>query len=161
MNRVNLLILLAVWPLAALALPGDRDQPIEVEADQLEVRDGENRSIYRGNVRLRQGSLEITSDRLVIHFNDRRELVLMEMTGAPARFRQLDDERREMLGEARQIDYTESDSLLELRDDARFSHAGDTIEGERIRIDIESNSIEAGGGDTEQRVKMLIQPRQE
>ena len=161
MNRVSLLLLLAVWPLVGLALPGDSDQPIEVEADRLEVRDDENRSIYRGNVRLRQGSLEITSDRLVIHFNDQRDLVLMEMTGSPARFRQLDDERREMLGEARQINYTESDSLLELRDAARFSHAGDTIEGERIRIDTESNSIEAGGDDPEQRVKMLIQPRQE
>ena len=85
----------------------------------------------------------------------------MEMTGSPARFRQLDDERKEMLGEARQINYTESDSMLELLRSARFSHGGDTIEGERIRIDTERNSIEAGGESAEERVKMLIQPRHE
>ena len=161
MRRTGLLLLLCCLPLPCWALPGDSEQPIEVEADRLEVRDEDNLSIYQGNVRLLQGSLEITSDRLVIHFNDQRELVLMEMTGSPARFRQLDDERREMLGEAQQINYTEPESMLELLRSARFSHAGDTIEGERIRIDTERNSIEAGGEDDEQRVKMLIQPRQE
>ncbi len=160
MRRCGILLLLLL-PLPCWALPGDSEQPIEVEADRLEVRDEDNRSIYQGNVRLVQGSLEITSDRLVIHFNDQRELVLMEMTGSPARFRQLDDERKEMLGEARQINYIESDSMLELLQSARFSHGGDTIEGERIRIDTERNSIEAGGQSAEERVKMLIQPRQE
>ena len=161
MNRAGLILLLCCLPLTCWALPGDSEKPIEVEADRLEVRDDENRSIYQGNVRLVQGSLEITSDRLVIHFNDQRELLLMEMTGSPARFRQLDDDRREMLGEARQINYTESESMLELLQGARFSHAGDTIEGERIRIDTERNSIEAGGENAEERVKMLIQPRHE
>ena len=161
MNRSRLMLLLCCLPLTCWALPGDSEKPIEVEADRLEVREEDNRSIYQGNVRLVQGSLEITSDRLVIHFNDQRELVLMEMTGTPARFRRLDDQQREMLGEARQINYTESDSKLELLRAARFSHAGDTIEGERIRVDTESNSIEAGGENNEERVKMLIQPRQE
>lgn len=161
MDRLRLLLLLFCLPMSCWALPGDSEQPIEVEADRLEVRDEDNRSIYQGNVRLVQGSLEITSDRLVIHFDDQRQLVLMEMTGSPARFRQLDQQRREMLGEAQQINYTESDSMLELLRDARFDHAGDTIEGERIRINTERNSIEASGENDEQRVKMLIQPRQE
>ncbi len=159
--RASTLLLLLLLPLPGWALTGDSEQPIEVEADRLEVRDEDGRSIYQGNVRLVQGSLQITSDRLVIHFNDQRELVLMEMTGSPARFRQLDDDRQEMLGEARQINYTESDSMLELLYGARFSHDGDTIEGERIRIDTERNSIEAGSESAEERVKMLIQPRQE
>lgn len=104
--------------------------------------------------------MEITSDRLVIHFNDANELTMMEMTGTPARFRQLDDQREEMLGEARRINYLESESMLELSEQARFSHAGDTIESNRIRIDTGNNSIQAGGTQSEERVKMLIQPRQ-
>ncbi len=155
--RASLLLGLLL-PVSALGLSTDRDQPIEVEADRLEVRDDENISIYEGNVSLVQGSLRINSDRLVIHFNDRRELTLMEMTGNPARLRQLDDEQREMQGRARQINYTESESLLELLGDARFDHAGDTIESERIRVNTDNNSIQAGGSDSDQRVKMLIQP---
>lgn len=155
------LALLALLTWAPLwALDADRDQPIEVEADSLEVRDQENISIYQGNVKLKQGSLEISSDRLVIHFNDNGDLVLMEMTGNPARLRQLDNEQQEMRGQARQINYLESESLLELIEEARFTHAGDTIESTLIRINTEDNNIQAGSSNADERVKMLIQPRQ-
>ena len=155
------LALLALLTWAPLwALDADRDQPIEVEADSLEVREQENISIYQGNVKLKQGSLEISSDRLVIHFNDNSDLVLMEMTGNPARLRQLDNEQQEMRGQARQINYLESESLLELIEEARFTHAGDTIESTLIRINTEDNNIQAGSSDADERVKMLIQPRQ-
>ena len=126
-------LLLIALSFAVSAKSVDSEKPIEVEADSLEVREQENISIYEGNVKLKQGSLEISSDRLVIHFNQARELELMEMTGAPARFRQLDDDDREMRGRALQINYTESSSLLELFEDAYYSHAGDTIEGSLIR----------------------------
>jgi len=155
------LALLALLTWAPLwALDADRDQPIEVEADSLEVREQENISIYQGNVKLKQGSLEISSDRLVIHFNDNGDLVLMEMTGNPARLRQLDNEQQEMRGQARQINYLESESLLELIEEARFTHAGDTIESTLIRINTEDNNIQAGSSNADERVKMLIQPRQ-
>ena len=161
MTKVSLAIFLLGFSTQLCALESDSEQPIAVEADSLEVRESENISIYQGDVSLVQGSLEIHSDRLVIHFNDARELQLIEMTGSPARFRQLDDEQNELQGEASQIDYTESESLLELRGGARFSQAGDTIEGELIRVNTETNAIEAGGSESDQRVKMLIQPKQE
>lgn len=161
MAIVRILVLLCwLLPGQLWALASDGEQPIEVEADSLVVREAENISIYEGNVKLVQGSLRIRSDRLVIHFSEANDLQLMEMTGTPARFRQLDDDSQEMLGQASQIDYTESSSQLELRGKARFSHAGDVIESELIRINTEDNSIQAGSSETDQRVKMLIQPRQ-
>jgi len=152
-------LLLLLLPLRLAALDSDGDQPIEVEADRLEVREQENISIYEGKVKLVQGSLVINSDRLVIHFNEANELTLMEMTGTPARFRQLDNEQREMQGQAEQIDYTESKSLLELRRSARFDHAGDSIEGDLIRVNTENNNIEADSTQSDKRVKMLIKPK--
>ena len=160
LTRILLLALGLLTPAALPALSTDREQPIEVEADRLEIREKDNLSIYEGNVHLVQGSLEIRSERLVIHFNDANELTLMEMSGTPARFRQLDDNGEEMHGEGLRINYMESDALLELLDEARFNHGSDTIEGRRIRINIETNSIEASGDQTEDRVKMLIRPRQ-
>ena len=153
-------LLLLLLPGQLLALATDGEQPIEVEADELEVRDKEKTSIYLGNVTLVQGSLEISADRVVIHFNEANELILMEMTGTPATFRQLDDNQQEILGEALNIDYTQSESLLELRDSARISQAGDIIESDLIRINTESNSLQAGSAESDQRVKMLIQPKQ-
>jgi lipopolysaccharide export system protein LptA len=153
-------LLLLLLPGQLWALSSDGEQPIEVEADELEVRDKEKTSIYLGNVTLVQGSLEISADRVVIHFNETNDLVLMEMTGTPATFRQLTDDQQEILGEALHIDYTQSESLLELRDSARISQAGDIIESDLIRINTESNSLQAGSSDSDQRVKMLIQPKQ-
>jgi lipopolysaccharide export system protein LptA len=143
------------------ALATDREQPIEIEADELEVRELERVSIYLGNVVLVQGSLEINADRLVIHFNEANELTLMEMTGNPATLRQLDDNQQELWGEAMRIDYTQSKSLLELRDSALIKQAGDVVESELIRINTETSSLQAGGTDSDERVKMLIQPRQD
>ena len=153
-------LLLLLLPGQLWALATDGEQPIEVEADELEVRDKEKISIYQGNVTLVQGSLEISADRVVIHFNEANELILMKMTGTPATFRQLNDDQQEILGEALQIDYTQSESLLELRDSARISQAGDIIESDLIRINTESSSMQAGSAESDQRVKMLIQPKQ-
>ena len=163
MTRIDLkplALLLALLPALPLAArDSDSDQPIEVEADSLELREQENISIYEGNVTLKQGSLEISSDRLVIRFNEAGDLLLMEMSGNPARLRQLDNDDQEMRGRARRINYREADSQLELLDEARFSHAGDIIEGSLIRINTEDNSIQAGSSNTDERVKMLIKPR--
>ena len=83
----------------------------------------------------------------------------MEMTGQPARFRQLDNKQQEMLGEAEQIDYTESESLLLLRRSAYLRHAGDVIKSDFIRFNTDTNGIEAGGTQSDERVKMVIKPR--
>jgi len=159
MKTVNpLALLLFLLPLHCAALDSDREQPIEVVADRLEVREQENISIYEGNVKLTQGSLNILSDRLIIHSNDLNELTMMEMTGQPASFRQLDNEQQEMLGEGLEIDYIASKSVLELRRSALFMHAGDQIESELIRINTNTNAIEAGGKSSDERVKMIIKP---
>ena len=88
-TKVTLIaIFLLLSPLQLFALSTDGQQPIQVEADRLEVRDKDNISIYSGNVSLKQGSLEFRSDRLTLYFDDAKELTLMEMTGNPATFRQ-------------------------------------------------------------------------
>lgn len=154
-----LVLLSALAPLHCWALESDRNQPIEVEADRLEIREQDNISVYEGNVRLVQGSMLINSDRLVIHFDENNELTKLEMTGKPARFRQLTDTQQEMLGEGDQIDYIESQSLLVLRQNASFRQTGDLIKSDLIRINTYTNSIEAGGEQTQDRVKMVIKPR--
>lgn len=141
-------------------MDSDRDQPIEVEADRMEMREQENISIYEGNVKLVQGSLRVNADRMVIHFTDANQLSLMEMTGKPAKLRQIDNQRREIHGEAEQIDYSEPKSLLILRKSAYLDQAGDIIRGELIRMDTTTNNVEAGTDQPEDRVKMVIQPRQ-
>ena len=85
----------------------------------------------------------------------------MKMTGKPAKFRQLDNERRPIYGEAEKIDYSDADSLLIMRDSAFLDHAGDIIRSDLIRLNTVTNNIEAGSEQPDDRVKMVIKPRQE
>ncbi len=163
MKKINpavLSLLLAFsLPSGLLAASSDKEQPILIDADKLEVRDDENISTYSGNVRLRQGSMLIHADRMVIHFNNNKDLVLMEMTGNPATFRQLNDNNREILGQADKLDYHELESLLIFQDNARLESNGDTIESSMIRINTETDHIEAAGTEPDKRVRMIIQPK--
>ncbi|MCZ6470689.1 MAG: lipopolysaccharide transport periplasmic protein LptA [Gammaproteobacteria bacterium] len=154
---VSFLVLLL--PLQVFALSGDAQQPIHVEADSLEIRDKENISIYTGNVRLSQGSQEFRGERLVLNFSQQKELVLMTMTGTPATFRQIDDQQREMRGQADQMEYRASESTLLLLGNAKFTHVGNTIESNTIRINTETESIQAGSTESDDRVRMLILPK--
>lgn len=157
-NLFSLLLLLASLP--SSAMDSDRDQPIEVEADRLEVREQENISIYEGNVKLVQGSLRINSDRLVIHFNDANELTLLEMTGKPATLLQLDNLQQQIFGEAEQIDYNEVESIMIMRRSACLDQAGDIIRSDLIRLNTATNGIEAGGPKSNERVTVVIKPLQ-
>lgn len=160
-KRAVFIVLILLLPTQLLALAEDRQQPIQVEANSLEVRDQENINIYTGNVRLKQGSLEFRCELLTLHFDDQNELVLIEMTGTPATFRQLDDQQQEMNGQADKLQYRRSESILILSGNARFTHKGDTIESNRIQLNTENKSIQAGGSESDNRVRMLIQPNQQ
>lgn len=143
----------------AYSKSGDDQQPIHVEADSLEVRDNDNISIYTGNVKLTQGSLEIHADRLTLYFDDNKILMLMKMAGLPATFRQLNDSNEEINGEALEMEYRESESTLLLLDKAKLTQGTDIIESNKINLNIDSNSIEAGSVEPDNRVRMLIQPK--
>ena len=152
--------LILSMPMQLFALSSDRQQPIQVEADSLEIRDQENVSIYTGNVHLIQGSLEFRCEQLTLHFDDQKQLTLMEMTGTPVTFRQLDDEKQELNGRAKQMQYRQSKSILVMSGNARFSHKGNTIEGNTIQISADNESIQADSSGPDDRVKMIIQPGQ-
>ena len=139
----------------------DREQPISVEAVSLEIRESDNISIYEGKVRLSQGSLQASAQRMVVHVDANRELESIQMTGKPASFRQLDDQQREMIGRALRIDYYQAGAVLVLTGDAFYQHNGDIIESSVIEIKTDTSDVQARSDEADQRVKMLIQPKQE
>lgn len=143
-----------------LSKTADNEQPIHVEADSLEVRENDNISIYTGNVKLTQGSLEIRSDRLTLYFDDSKILTLMKMAGSPATLKQVNDSDVAITGEAMTMEYRESEAKLLLFDKAKLTQGEDIIESNKIHFNITSNNIEAGGKEPENRVRMLIQPKQ-
>lgn len=164
MKQVNPLVI--IYTLALLgsvfhahALTTDKDQPIQIEADRLDIDDKRHLSTYQGNVEMRQGSLTIRAERIVFHFNDKNDLLHLEISGTPAEFNQLNDEQQVVSGSANTILYYENESLLKLQGNARFQSNEDIIESELISVNTDTNALKAGDSESKQRVRMLIQPQ--
>ena len=73
------------------AAPGDKDQPINIEADWAEADDARRITVYKGRVVVEQGTLRITGDVVTMYYDTSRELSKLVATGRPARFRQRED----------------------------------------------------------------------
>ena len=167
MNRINEFRVFTVLVALALGLPGsasalstDRDQPINLEADEAELDQTEGVSTYVGNVVVTQGSMKVESDRMVVYLND-GEIDRIEATGAPARFRQRPDGKDEdVMGGASKMDYLAGQSMVILTGDAWVEQAGDVIRGARIEYSLTEDLVKAkkGSGETD-RVRIILQPR--
>lgn len=149
---------------AAFALTSDREQPIHIEADRVEIDDVRHISVYRGNVHYSQGTMRLEAETVSIYYDAGRNFQRLEAEGAPARFRQRPDGQAEdMTGEAERIEYTATPERLVLQRQAHIRNQGDEFAGELITYDIAADRVVAhrGDGDAGGRVQVVIQPRQQ
>ena len=67
-----LLVLLLLAPVSALAQATgfqlSSDEPIEIEADRLDVRDSEGRAIFSGNVQVVQGEVSLRASEMTVEY---------------------------------------------------------------------------------------------
>lgn len=159
---IQLTIALSVWlsPLC-FALPTDRQQPIHISADSAQIDDNTGTTTYKGNVLMKQGTLEIRAANVDLYrIND--EVSQIIATGSPANFRQqpsLDQAMTDAFGE--KLDYQITDQTVTITGKARVEQAGDTFSGERIVYQMDKAIVNAysGKGSSGQRVQMIIQPK--
>jgi len=141
---------------SAWALSTDKDQPIEIEADNADLDDEKGVTIYRGNVVLIQGSVRMSGDIMTVYFkNDELDTLIME--GKPARYRQLpDDSEIYDEAEALRMEYYELKNLVILIDKASFKQEGLSFSGNRIEYDTEHSKVKAKGSPNGERVKIIL-----
>lgn len=160
--RTLLLLLGISMTLSATALPEDRDQPIEIQADQVELDDETGIAVYEGNVRLDQGSLRVTAHRLTIHTRQQevdRIVAEGQEQGEPARYRQIPERGASPIeAHARSITYRAGSQQVELSGRAHLRQLEDTFAGDRITYDIRERRITASGASDGEPVTMTIQP---
>lgn len=153
---------LLLWLPAASVLAAQ--EPVNIEADRMQMRLESGSSIYTGNVSLSRGTMRLTGDRLIVDRPD-PELMQVEVFGDPARFEQTsqDDVTR---AESRRMRYDSSTEILTLEQDARLDHDRQLIESDLIRFDTNRETLLAGGNtgaetdaeDSKQRVNIILEP---
>lgn len=147
-------------PTAALCLSTDRDQPMHIQADRVELDEKTGVSTYRGAVELSQGSLHLTADSLTVHrIGNKVERLVAD--GTPATFRQRPDNAvQDTHGQARHLEYRADDATIELSGQARLWNNGDEFSSARIVYDADQNRVRANGGESKDgRVHAIIHPR--
>lgn len=177
--RLNLSLLLACMALVGamaaggvMALSTDREQDMQVEADNAELDGIEGISIYRGNVIVIQGSMRITGHTLTVHFDDDGDMELAIMNGSPATYRQLPDgadEYDEARAEKMEY-YPRQDSVILIERAWVKNPDGSTMTGNRIEYDTALSRVKvqgraapakngAAGEDAGGRVKIIIKKK--
>ena len=161
-KAISLLLPLAMLlPSIALALTSDREQPIQIEADSMEIDEGKGTSIYLGRVSYVQGTVKMTADKVTIYSVD-GEFQRFAAEGERVSYQQqLDDDKGELKAKARLIDYHADQGHILLKGNAHVTRGEDEFSGSHIEYDANKDIVNArkaaNGGE---RVQVVIQPRE-
>ena len=145
------------------ALPDDRNQPIHITSDTAEVDDKSGLSIYRGKVKIVQGTINIIADQVTIH-SDNQGIIKLVAIGSPAHFQQLPEaDKTIMHAFGNTVEYFFSEERIELKKQAKLAQEKNVFTGDRIDYDIKRRVVNAYGdqqpdSSPTQRVKLIIQP---
>lgn len=157
----TVLISAGLWLVSGLgvALQSDREQPIKIDADQVEINEKTEISHYRGNVRLEQGSLKIHAQEMTVMLKN-GELQKIIITGNPARFEQIPDNKQELVkSRAQHMEYFAKQQSLLLKNNAEVIQGANHFRGDQIEYDTLSSTVRARKGEgSDTRVHAIIQP---
>ena len=127
-----------------LGLSTDKDQPIQIESDNMEYDDKAKLNVYKGNVVVTQGSMKLSGNVLTINLDKKDEITKVLVDGEPARFRQLPDGKSEYQeGEALRMEYHKDKHMIYFIKNARVMQGAQSFSGHEITYDTERNFITA------------------
>ena len=133
-----------VFPLTSSG-SNDRDQPVVIQADEVDMDLKSGQRLYRGNVSVTQGSIRILADQIEMTFSN-EQLTLALATGQPAIFRQRPaGKNHDVVGKGQSIKMDEVNNLVTLRGGASLKQQQDTVYGETIVYDLRSGKLQVRG----------------
>lgn len=156
-----LAVLLSLSAPAVLALSSDKDKPIDIVADSVDINEGRGTSTYTGNVEINQGTIRVNADKVVVLHKPGQPRAI-DATGEPARFRQLPDNSKQYVtGNALKLHYRLDSEELVLTGNAQLKQGKDTFASDKIVYDRTRAVVKAGAAaQGKDRVRVTIQPGQ-
>ena len=157
-------------PLVAHAEKGDRDKPINLEADRVSIDDINKVQVFDGNVVMTQGTMQLRTSKLVVtqDADGFQKGVATGGVNGLARFRQKRDGRDEYIeGEAERIVHDSRNEKTEFFVRGWVKSGLDEVKGHYISYDATTEkyvvtndgSTKSATGQSQARVRAIIQPR--
>ena len=155
-----LILLMAFVTSLVLALPEDKKQPIEIEAQSVVVDETTGLSEFSGNAEVRQGSLLLLAELIQVQTNN-EEVVSMIAKGSlekPAKFIQSQENQARFIeATATVITYDVDKGMIFLVGNARLVQGFDSFTGNTLNYDINNDRVVVKGSeDGTERVKFKI-----
>lgn len=145
-------------PLCALAAGGDRQQPVNLRADRIDINQKKGTSLYRGHVLLTQGTLRMTAARAEAR-NRGNKVETVTAEGKPVTFRQRPEGGTEYIqGQANRVHYRVPEQLVDFGGDVNLQRGRDTFRAALAHYDITTRQVTAEGN-AEQRAYVALVPR--
>jgi lipopolysaccharide export system protein LptA len=157
----------SLWALPAVAERADRDKPVTLEADRVEIDDAKKEAIFHGNVTLTQGTMIMKADRIIVK-QDADGFQYGIAYGDQAYFRQKREGVDEYIeGFADRLEYNGKADKVEMFTDAQIKRGADELRGDYISYNAATEFFEVIGGgksvstpeNPQGRVRAIIQPR--
>jgi lipopolysaccharide export system protein LptA len=164
-SPLPLILLLSLWAPACFAERADRDKPVNLEADQVQIDDAQQISTFIGNVQLVQGTLLIRGDKIVV-VQDKEGFKVGTAYGNTASYRQKReglDEYVEGYGET--IVYDTRAETVDFYVRARVKRDLDEVRGEHITYSAKTEIFQVNSGLAApenmlpKRVRAVLQPK--
>ena len=106
-NRIALILFLMIAVLFsnwAAARTDDATKPINIKADSAEINDLTGVSVYRGNVKITQGSMQLTGEKVVLETANKK-VQKITAEGNLSTFKQTTDDGKLINAEAKKMVY--------------------------------------------------------
>lgn len=151
----------------ARAERADREQPVNLEADRVDLDDARKEATFQGNVTLTQGTLMIKADKVIVKQDDSGFQYGIAY-GKPAYFRQKREGFEDFIeGFSERLEYDGRADKVQMFTNARIQRGGDEVRGDYISYDATTEFFQVvGGGKTvatpgnpQGRVRAVIQPK--
>jgi lipopolysaccharide export system protein LptA len=125
------------------ALKGhDPDAPIDVAADRIEVQDRADRAVFAGNVKVRQASLTLDTQRLTVAYTSGGSIQIRRLDASGGvTVRSPSETARGNFGI-----YDLDRKLITLIGAVQLNRGGSQINGQRLTIDLDSGRAVVDGG---------------
>ena len=127
----------------------DSNQPVNFDADRIELQDRQNRVVLSGSVDIRQGDLRLTAQRTTIAYNDSGSLTIQRLDASGNVVVTRGNERAR--GDAGVYDFNRKTIILS--GNVGLNRGGDKLNGGRLVIDLNSglSSVDGSGAATSDR----------
>ncbi|MGC2165367.1 MAG: lipopolysaccharide transport periplasmic protein LptA [Gallionella sp.] len=161
-----MLAILFMLSTPCMAERADRDQPIQLEADQVTIDDIGQTSTFVGNVRLTQGTMQLVGDKIEV-LRQADGFKLVKIHGNTVSFRQKREGLNEFIeGFGERIEYDTRNATVDFYGLARVKRSLDEVRGDHITYSMKTETFQVSGAPASsdapaQRVRAVLLPKAE